>query len=138
MILRPPRMDDEDVKVAEAIISAIRTARAHKPSNRTELDRIYAVTITELEKAYAYFVTFALPFTQTSQDSEDDEDGQAPPPTIESFVVSMRELVTSLKAATPNEIDPGLAAAAIAAFEHSLSCFDAIEQGSPAAQERTE
>ena len=135
MILRPPRMDDEDVEVAEAISSAIRTTRAHKPNNRTELDRIYAVTITELEKAYAYFVTFALPFTQTGAD---DEEAQPRPSTIESFVESMRELVASLKAATSDEIDPGLAAAAIAAFEHSLSCFDAIEQGSPAAQERTE
>ena len=66
MILRLPRMETEDAEVTAAIVSAIRTAKAHKPSNRTELDRVYAVTITELEKAYAYFATFAPPCTEVA------------------------------------------------------------------------
>jgi hypothetical protein len=32
--------------------------RANKPNDRTDLDRQYAVTITEVEKAFAYYYTF--------------------------------------------------------------------------------
>lgn len=36
----------------------IEDVRAAKPEDRSELARRYAITITELEKVYAYFVTF--------------------------------------------------------------------------------
>lgn len=34
--------------------------KKHKPDDRSELDRRYAVTITELEKTLAYFYTFVV------------------------------------------------------------------------------
>lgn len=34
--------------------------RANKPSERSERSRHYAVTITEMEKVYAYFKTFVV------------------------------------------------------------------------------
>ena len=130
MILRPPRLETEDAEVAAAIVSAIRTAKAHKPSNRTELDRVYAVTITELEKAYAYFVTFTPPPLA--------EKGQTPPPSIDSFIASLRELIADIKAATPNEIDADLAAAAVAEFEQALSSLDVAQQEAAATQDQSE
>jgi hypothetical protein len=66
-------MGTEENEVATAIVSAIRTAKAYKPSNRTELDRVYAVTITELEKTYAYFATFAPPLTEPFMASPEPE-----------------------------------------------------------------
>ncbi len=129
MILRPPRTPAQDAEVAAAIVSAIRSAKAHKPSDRSEQDRAYAVTITELEKAHAYFVVYAAA-PPAIQVGEDDEEGQTPP-TIESFTATLRKLIAELKAATPDEIDPDLAAAAIARFEQSLSRFDALQQGAP-------
>lgn len=128
MILRPPRMETQDAEVAAAIVSAIRTAKAHKPSDRSELDRAYAVTITELEMAYAYFVTFTPPPLPIHADEHDEED-HTPPATIESFTASLRELVASLKAATPDEIDPALAAASIAEFKQALSRLEATSNG---------
>jgi hypothetical protein len=42
-----------------AIGYAIHRTKAEKPNDRSEKDRAYAVTITKLEEAYAYFLTFA-------------------------------------------------------------------------------
>ena len=46
----------------EDVLSAFKTAfstlRAVKPEDRSGLDRRYAVTITELEKVFAYFYTY--------------------------------------------------------------------------------
>lgn len=44
--------------VAEALKGVLATLRAAKPEDRSELDRRYAVTITELEKVFAYFNTY--------------------------------------------------------------------------------
>ena len=44
----------------QAIANALFTLRTNKPNDRSEKDRYYAVTITDLEKALAYFITFVL------------------------------------------------------------------------------
>lgn len=41
-----------------AILGAMKTLREFKPNDRSDKDRRYAVTITELEKVYAYFFTW--------------------------------------------------------------------------------
>ena len=42
------------------LYAALETLRENKPNDRSEKDRRFAVTITELEKVYAYYVTFAM------------------------------------------------------------------------------
>ena len=44
----------------QVIANALFTLRTNKPNDRSEKDRYYAVTITDLEKALAYFITFVL------------------------------------------------------------------------------
>lgn len=44
----------------QAITNALLTLRKNKPNDRTNKDRSYAVTITELEKVLAYFTMFVL------------------------------------------------------------------------------
>lgn len=51
---------DNDYLVLAAIEDALADARRQKPNDRSEKDRAYAVTITELEKALAYFKTFVI------------------------------------------------------------------------------
>lgn len=48
----------KDVNSYEAIEMALATLRLLKPSDKSSRDRSYAVTITMLEQAYAYFYTF--------------------------------------------------------------------------------
>ncbi len=59
----------EDVKAAERLVAekvfkqlkqAMRELQDAKPSERNELARRYAVTITELEKVIAYFRVYVL------------------------------------------------------------------------------
>ena len=49
---------NEDHSLA-ALLSALQTLRDNKPTERSELARVYAVTITEVEKAAAYFEKYA-------------------------------------------------------------------------------
>lgn len=44
----------------QAIANALFTLHQNKPNDRTNKDRYYAVTITELEKVLAYFTMFVL------------------------------------------------------------------------------
>jgi hypothetical protein len=44
--------------VLSAFKTALSTLRAVKPEDRSGLDRRYAVTITELEKVFAYYHTY--------------------------------------------------------------------------------
>jgi hypothetical protein len=44
--------------VQTAMYDTLVELRDNKPNDRSELDRRYAVTITEMEKVYAYFLTF--------------------------------------------------------------------------------
>ena len=48
-------MDDLQKKFLDFILSM----REKKPNDRSDGDRYWAIVITELEKAYAVFVTFA-------------------------------------------------------------------------------
>lgn len=46
-----------------SITMAVHDLRTYKPNDRSPHDRAYAVAITELEKALAYFMLFANPNT---------------------------------------------------------------------------
>lgn len=52
-------IDIGDDDVLAHIIAAIETTKQAKPNDRSNKDRAYAITITELEKALAYFSIFA-------------------------------------------------------------------------------
>lgn len=43
----------------EALKAAHEAVKAEKPNDRSDKDRAYAVTITELEKVIAYFQVYA-------------------------------------------------------------------------------
>lgn len=57
MMLKPQY---NDTQAANAIMDAIKAVKATKPQDRSEKDRAYAVTVTELEKALAYFVCYVI------------------------------------------------------------------------------
>ena len=61
-------MDDESV-VETALKNVLKNIEHYKPNDRSEKDRIYAVTITELQKILAYFSYY----TQQLRDAEDEE-----------------------------------------------------------------
>ena len=44
--------------VLSSLKTTLSTLRAVKPEDRSGIDRRYAVTITELEKVFAYFYTY--------------------------------------------------------------------------------
>lgn len=46
--------------VAVAMMGALESLREFKPTDRSEAARRYAVTITMMEQAYAYFSTWVL------------------------------------------------------------------------------
>lgn len=46
--------------VIKAFGLALKTLKAAKPEDRSQTDRRYAVTITDLEKVMAYFVTYVV------------------------------------------------------------------------------
>lgn len=48
-----------DEAPARAIALAIHHARKRKPNDRSEKDRAYAVTITKLKEAFAFFLAYA-------------------------------------------------------------------------------
>lgn len=60
MILKRPLSIEDKQSALDAIQSAIVAVTAQKPADRSELDRAYAVTITHLETAFAYFATYAI------------------------------------------------------------------------------
>ena len=51
-------MDDKNIK--EKFEEFIAEMKQHKPNDRSDRDRYWAIAITDIEKAYAVFVTFAL------------------------------------------------------------------------------
>jgi hypothetical protein len=48
--------DNRDEEVAKSIAYTLELVSNRKPNDRSAQDRVYAVTKTELEKAYAYFI----------------------------------------------------------------------------------
>ena len=44
----------------DKLSSLIQDMKNSKPDDRSETDRYYAVVITDLEKAYAYFFTYVM------------------------------------------------------------------------------
>ena len=63
MMERQPTQEEiehgQDENAASEIWHTIGKLKDYKPNDRSARDRAYAVTITELEKAFAYFVIFA-------------------------------------------------------------------------------
>jgi len=49
-----------DFHCEAAIHNALQTLKDNKPNDRSEYDRRYAITITEIEKVQAYFKTFII------------------------------------------------------------------------------
>lgn len=49
----------EDLTLSQ-LNSLIRDIRERKPNDRSELDRVYAVMLTDLEKARAYWMVMAV------------------------------------------------------------------------------
>lgn len=52
----------------------LNSLRIHKPNDRGELDRRFAVTITEMEKVAAYFKTYVLDAEPPGANSDDPID----------------------------------------------------------------
>ena len=48
--------DNRNEEVARSIAYTLELVTQRKPNDRSEMDRIYAVTKTDLEKIYAYFM----------------------------------------------------------------------------------
>lgn len=44
----------------DSLLETLQKLRDAKPDERTELARRYAVTITEMEKVYAYFLAWVI------------------------------------------------------------------------------
>ena len=59
-----------DDAVENSLLTALKSLRANKPSERSEKARRYAVTITEMEKVYSYFKTFVLDDPSLQSDEE--------------------------------------------------------------------
>ena len=53
-------MGSPEQALLDILIDAIREFQAQKPTDRSEMARRYAITITELEKAAAYFAAFCV------------------------------------------------------------------------------
>lgn len=49
------------------INKALESLQRGKPDDRSELTRRYAVTITEMEKVFAYFKTFVFDYVATKE-----------------------------------------------------------------------
>lgn len=47
--------DPTIVEIFEQLFNAL---KAEKPNDRSEVDRSYAILLTELEKAYSYFIFY--------------------------------------------------------------------------------
>jgi hypothetical protein len=54
-----------------ALQNALGTLQATKPNDRSDIDRRYAVTVTVLEQAVAYFNTFVVIPSQGDSKTED-------------------------------------------------------------------
>lgn len=49
-----------DAEVAVALKNALELMASRKPNDRGDMDRVYAVSITQVEMAYCYFVMGSL------------------------------------------------------------------------------
>ncbi len=52
--------DSELVKIYQVLASALITLRDAKPNDRSEMDRRWAITVTEMEKVVAYYNSWIL------------------------------------------------------------------------------
>lgn len=53
-------MENSEQHILDKIEALIRLIRNLKPDNRSDIDRIYAVTLTDLEKVSAYWQVKAV------------------------------------------------------------------------------
>jgi hypothetical protein len=49
-----------DYDIGGDLVKLIELIKFAKPNDRSDLDRRYAILLTELEKVYAYFMTYVL------------------------------------------------------------------------------
>ncbi len=56
-----------EFELLNRLVNLIEDMRVAKGTDRSEKARHYAITLTELEKAYAYFVTFVVEPAQKAQ-----------------------------------------------------------------------
>ena len=49
-----------DMEIATAIKSVLELMASRKPNDRSDMDRVFAVAITDIEKAYCYFAMGSL------------------------------------------------------------------------------
>ena len=56
----PDDVESPDMQAMGDLMRALNRLRATKPNDRSEKDRRYAVTITEMEKVAAYFRFFVI------------------------------------------------------------------------------
>ena len=62
-MIKPTKQEMQILYAVDArsdIERALATLRVNKPDDRTQIDRAYAVTITMIEQAFAYFMTFVV------------------------------------------------------------------------------
>ncbi|MFN8465470.1 MAG: hypothetical protein U0X20_07965 [Caldilineaceae bacterium] len=50
--------EKNDQSSTDALMTLLEILRGNKPTDRSEIARVYAVTITEVEKALGFFVFF--------------------------------------------------------------------------------
>lgn len=54
----------KETQVQAAFADLLEQLKALKPNDRSDIDRYWAITITEVEKAAAIFATYAVPNKQ--------------------------------------------------------------------------
>ncbi len=47
-------------QLSDKLATLLQEMKNSKPNDKSEVDRRYAIVITELEKAYAYFYTYVM------------------------------------------------------------------------------
>jgi hypothetical protein len=57
---KPPDCKEEDWMMLERLRFTLGSMRANKPNDRSDRDHRYAVAITSMEKALAYFHTYVV------------------------------------------------------------------------------
>lgn len=57
-MIEPLSQKTKNALVALSLRVAMDRLKEYKPNDKSETDRRYAVTITEMEKVYAYFMTY--------------------------------------------------------------------------------
>jgi hypothetical protein len=71
-------MDGPYDGILRLLKETLETVRLGKPGDRSEFDRAFAVTVTELEKAVAYFTVYVVQAANDSCCGDDCKCGDKP------------------------------------------------------------